>query len=91
MNPTDRATQAIEALLAARAPGRTICPSEAARKLAGAGGDWRALLPEIHAAVLALATASRTAVTQRGQPVDPLTARGPIRLGRPPETLADET
>ncbi|MFW5634767.1 MAG: DUF3253 domain-containing protein, partial [Erythrobacter sp.] len=33
------AEQAILALLEERGPGRTICPSEAARRLAGPQGD----------------------------------------------------
>ena len=66
-----------------RGPGKTICPSEAARALAGEDGDWRALMPEIRAAAARLAAERRLIVLQRGNPVDPLAARGPIRIGLP--------
>jgi hypothetical protein len=65
------------ALAEARGPGKTFCPSEAARQLAPQ--DWRALMPEVRriAGTLPLRT------TQKGAPVDPVKARGPIRLGLP--------
>jgi len=75
---------AIRAALAARRPGASLCPSEIARALAPAEGVWRALMPEIRAVAARLAAAGELRVTQRGRPVDPLTARGPIRLSRPP-------
>lgn len=58
-----------------RGPDKTFCPSEAARLLHGR--DWHSLMPEIRrvAAMLPLAA------SQKGQVVDPLTVRGPIRLG----------
>ena len=55
-----------------RAP-KTFCPSEAARALAP---DWRPLMPRIRA----IAAALPLAATQKGAPVDPVTAQGPIRL-----------
>ena len=45
------------ALLAARAPEATICPSEVARALAAKSGaetaaaNWRDMMPAVHAAV----------------------------------------
>lgn len=72
-------------LLAARAPGRTICPSEAARAL---GGDddaaWRPLMEPVREAARAMVARGELEVTQRGQVVDPVSARGPIRLRLPP-------
>lgn len=62
------------ALAEARGPGKTFCPSEAARRLSD---DWRALMPEIRRVAAGLGLQA----TQKGHPVDPLTARGPIRLG----------
>lgn len=47
--------EAIIALLAERGAEATICPSEAARSLAGAHGDWRAEMEKVHAAADALA------------------------------------
>ena len=74
------AEAAILALALARGAGRTLCPSEAARALAE---DWRPLMPLVRQAAGALAAQGAIAVTQRGAPVDPLAARGPIRLGLP--------
>jgi len=71
------AEQAILDLLAQRDPGKTICPSEAARAL---GGHEHMELVREAAGVLR--ERGEVAVTQRGEPVDPATARGPIRLGR---------
>lgn len=72
------AERAILELLAERDPDKTICPSEAARALGG--HEHMALVRE---AAGALRERGEVAVTQRGEPVDPATARGPIRLGRP--------
>ncbi|WP_294330760.1 DUF3253 domain-containing protein [uncultured Sphingomonas sp.] len=52
----DRARAALLALLAERAPGTTICPSEVARTLvagpsAHAAADWRVAMPIVHAGV----------------------------------------
>ena len=69
---------AILTLLAARGPGRTICPSEAARAVGGA--DFRALMAPTRMVAAALVAEGRIEVTQRGEVVDPATARGPIRL-----------
>ncbi len=57
-----------------RGPGKTFCPSEVARALAS---DWRPLMPQVRA--VAAAHPAVEAV-QKGVPVDPLMARGPIRL-----------
>ena len=63
------------ALAAERADDKTFCPSEAARRLAK---DWRPLMPDIRR----VATTLPLSATQKGKPVDPLTAKGPIRLSR---------
>lgn len=73
MTPRD----AILEVLSERQPGKSICPSEAARR---AGGEsWRALLPEIREAGRALAAEGRIEVTKKGRPVDPSVAKGVIR------------
>lgn len=87
--PEDRAAAgsvdeaAVEAMLLVLAAGRrgTFCPSEAARRLAD---DWRPLMPEIRRVAGRLAREGRLAATQRGAPVDPEAARGPIRLAAAP-------
>jgi hypothetical protein len=78
--------EAILGLLAGRAPGRTICPSEAARALAA---DWRPLMDPVRAVACDLADAGRLEVVQRGAVVDGRAARGPIRL-RLTGPLADD-
>ena len=78
--PSAKAIEAeIARQVAARGAGRTICPSEVARALAA---DWRALMPQVRAAAAGMAARGELRVTQRGAPVDALTAAGPIRLGR---------
>lgn len=75
----DPCAVAILRLLAARSG--TICPSEAARAVAP--DDWRSVMDDVRAAGAALAARGRIVVTQGGRPVDPATATGPIRYGRP--------
>jgi hypothetical protein len=77
------ARKAILDLLADRDPGRTICPSEAARVLGGDDG-FRPLMPVVRDAARTLADAGRIEVTRRGRRVDIDTARGPIRLRAAP-------
>ncbi len=81
--PTEAAAlrAAILAAVAARGPGRSLCPSEIARALAPA--DWRPLMPALRAAAALLAEEGRVAVTRRGRPVDARAPGGPIRLSRP--------
>ncbi len=82
--PSDeRIAAKIVELLEARAAGATICPSEAARALAGGEAEWRALMPAIRRVAAALAQAGTLRVTAQGEDVDALQAHGPIRLGRP--------
>ncbi len=78
---------ALVALLSARAAGATVCPSEAARRVATpASGDapeeeaWRALMEPARAAARRLVAAGRVEITQGGHVVDPSTAKGPIRV-----------
>lgn len=73
---------AILALLARRAPGRTICPSEAARALGG-DDDFRPYMDPVRDAARRLVARGEVEVTQRGVVVDLDAARGPIRLRRP--------
>jgi hypothetical protein len=84
--PVDsRLEAAILALLANRATGgkkgegATICPSEAARAVAGEAG-WRELMEPARAAARRLVAKGQLEITQGGRVVDPSTARGAIRL-----------
>ena len=80
MEPTrEQAEAAILDLLARRDPGKTICPSDAARALGGDEG-FRLLMPLVREAARALVAERRIEVTQSGQPVDLDAARGAIRL-----------
>jgi len=73
--------KAIFELLDARAPGKTICPSEVARNLAP--DDWRPLMPQVRAMAVALAGKEALAILQKGQAIaHDSEIRGPIRLGR---------
>ena len=60
-----------------RGRGKSFCPSEAARTLAT---DWRPLMTPIRRAAGALMREGHLIATQKGHPVDPETAKGPIRL-----------
>lgn len=71
---------AIEALLEARGAGKTICPSDAARKLASPGQDWREHMPTIHAAVDALMAEEAITLSWKGTPKSE--RRGPYRIAR---------
>ena len=77
---------AIVALLDDRAATATICPSEAARRVASAGGSdaepWRALMEPARCAARRLVAAGAVEITQQGRVVDPSTAKGPIRIRR---------
>lgn len=67
-------------LLERRGPGKTICPSDAARAVAGA--DFRPLMDMARAAAAELVDDGTIEVTQGGEVVDIAQARGPIRLRR---------
>lgn len=58
-----------------RGRGSSFCPSEVARALEPE--DWQALMPEVRRVAAGM---REIMATQAGVEVDPLTARGPIRL-----------
>jgi hypothetical protein len=76
MTPED----AILTLLAERSEGATICPSEAARRLAGPQGDWRAEMDAIHTATDQLAEAGAITLSWKGADIEK--RRGPYRIAR---------
>lgn len=64
-------------------PGVSICPSEAARSLAGEiDMEWQELMRLVRTVAADLARAGRIDVTQHGHAVDICDARGPVRLVR---------
>jgi Protein of unknown function (DUF3253) len=79
LTDTDRALEsAILELLSRRGPGKTICPSDAARLLKPNG--WQELMEPIRAAARRLVAEGRIVITQRGKIIDPAHVKGAIRL-----------
>ncbi len=75
MTPSDKGIAAVLTDLALRrGRGKSFCPSEAAKALSP---DWRALMPDVRRVA---AGHPDVMATQGCVPVDPVTARGPIRL-----------
>lgn len=68
-------------LLAQRADTSSICPSDAARAVGGDG--WRDLMDDTRRVARRLVADGRVEITQGGEVVDPLEARGPIRIRWP--------
>lgn len=79
--PQTPAQRAVLTLLEERGVGKTICPSEAARRLSP--HDWRRRMEEVNHAVRGLADAGRIEVRQGGCKVDPARVKGPIRIAMP--------
>lgn len=80
--PRSDAQDVVLRLCAERGADRSICPTEAARALAGDApdADWRRRLPEVRAAAVALARAGRLDILRKGKPIAPDEVRGVIRL-----------
>ncbi len=83
----DSAEQAILDTLAAREPHKSICPTEAARALAGHPADesWRKSLAPVKLAAQRLARAGCIEILRKGKPIAPDTLHGVIRLRLTPE------
>lgn len=78
-----RLEQAILELLERRGLAKTICPSDAARAVyEGEDDGWRELMEPARRAAGRLVAAGEVEITQAGRPVEPTTARGPIRIRR---------
>lgn len=83
-----RSEAAIEAtmlrLVAERGPGKTICPSEVARALAGPTPEnWSPLMQPVRRIAVRLTKAGRLAILRKGKPADPDDFRGVYRLSLP--------
>lgn len=76
------AERSISVLLAKRDPGKTICPSDAARELAG-DDDFRPLMDLVREAARAMVDRGELEVTQGGEVVDLDHSKGPVRLRLP--------
>jgi hypothetical protein len=76
----DPIARAVTALLRERGAGKTICPSEIARRLAPEG--WRSQMKAVREAVERMVDDGVVVVMQRGEVVEPRKARGPIRVAK---------
>ena len=72
--------EAILTVLAERVVGATICPSEAARRLAGPDGEWRTRMDAVHAATDMLVVSGAISLSWKGAPMEK--RRGPYRIAR---------
>lgn len=74
---------AILELLAERGEGKTICPSEAAKRVGGTAErrDWEGLMQPVREAARRLVNAGKIVVMQNGRVVEAERAKGAIRLG----------
>lgn len=77
----DRAREAILELVTARGAGKTICPSEAARRIDPE--DWRRHMSLTRRVAAQLADEGHITVFRKGKPVNIRTVKGVIRLGLP--------
>lgn len=80
----------IRARITARGAGKSICPSEVARSLAGDDPQrWKQLMPAIRRASVRLARAGELRILRKGKPVDPEDFKGVYRLASLPHTPED--
>lgn len=79
--PKNPVREAILSLVEARGPGKTICPTEAAREVSEE--KWRRALQDVRAEAVRLAKAGDIAIYRKGKPVDPDSFKGVYRLGLP--------
>ena len=76
---TVAARETVLALLNARSPEATVCPSEVARAIAS-GKGWRETMPDIHAAVDRLLEEGMVQLSWKGRPL--AKRSGPYRIRR---------
>ena len=84
-SPDQIAPERIEAtildLAAARGRGKTICPSEAARALAGDRPEaWSRLMTQVRSVAVRMMKDGRIVITRKGRPVDPDDFKGVYRI-----------
>ncbi len=80
--PTAHIEETMLALVAARYPGRTICPSEVARAIAGDHPDaWGKMMQPVRKAAIRLMKQGRVVILRKGKPVDPDAFKGVYRIG----------
>ena len=83
----DPLAETILALCAAVGPGKSICPTDAAKFFARQREEddlaWRSHLTKVRACAVGLARQGRLVIYRKGKPVDPDDFRGVYRLGLP--------
>ncbi len=83
----DPLAETILALCTAAGPGKTICPTDAAKAFAHQREEddlgWRSHLHKVRAAAVALARQGRLVIFRKGKPADPDDFRGVYQLGLP--------
>ena len=76
------AEETILRLASERGLGKTICPSEAARAIAGGRAeDWGPLMQPLRRVAVRLAKAGAITIYRKGRPVDPDAFKGIYRIG----------
>ncbi|MDO1558174.1 DUF3253 domain-containing protein [Brevundimonas sp. 2R-24] len=78
---TDPIESAILELLEAREPGKSICPTDAAKRLEP--DNWRRMIPRVRATAVGMMRQGRLVILKKGKPVDPDAFKGVIRLRLP--------
>ena len=67
-----------------RGPEKTICPSDAARQLAGSDPDqWGAMMPHVRKVAIGLAREGRVVIYRKGKAIAPDDLKGVYRIGLP--------
>lgn len=74
---------AVMSLLEERGAGKTICPSDVARRLASDEDNWRVQMPNVHAAVDELLAAGAIAISWKGVRKERRSGAYRIERGRP--------
>ncbi|WP_422369925.1 DUF3253 domain-containing protein [Hoeflea sp.] len=89
---SDQLRRAIIETLLNRDPGKSICPSEAARNLAGSDEkQWRLLMKPIRQVAVDMAKAGEIRILRKGKDVaDPEDFRGVYRLALPGASKVSE-
>lgn len=72
---------AILRLVEHRGPGKSICPSEAARE--AYPEDWQDRMKAVRAAAVGLARKGEVVILRKGKPADPNDFKGVYRLAGP--------
>ena len=84
MSDADEIERKILQMVAERGRDKTICPSEAARTLAGdKPDDWGPLMQPLRRVAVRLAKEGRLVIYRKGKQADPDNFRGIYRLGLP--------